>query len=150
MSEILQDRLLEVIREELGATYSITAGANYSKFPKPEYSIMIQFGSSPERTDDLIKRVFEEIEKFKTSGPTEKQLNDEKEAQIREFETNSTQNGYLLSQIYLRYLNDEDMAGIWMVPEFYKKVDAATVKEAAKLYLDTKNYVKVTLFPEKK
>ena len=150
MSEILQDRLLEVIREELGATYSITASANYSKFPKPEYSIMIQFGSSPERTDDLIKRVFEEIEKFKTSGPTEKQLNDEKEAQIREFETNSTQNGYLLSQIYLRYLNGEDMAGIWMVPEFYKKVDAATVKEAAKLYLDTKNYIKVTLFPEKK
>lgn len=150
MSDILQSRLLEVIREELGGTYSITASANYAKLPKPEYSITIEFGSSPERTDDLIKRVFEEIEKFKTSGPTEKQLNDEKEALIREFETNSKQNGYLLSQIYLRHLHGEDKAGIWMVPEFYKKLDAATVQEAAKLYLDTKNYIKVTLFPEKK
>ena len=150
MSDILQNRLLEVIREELGGTYSITAGANYGKFPKPEYSITIQFGSSPERADDLIKRVFEEIEKFKTSGPTEKQLNDEKEALIREFETNSKQNGYLLSQLYLRHFHGEDQAGIWTVPEFYKKLDAATVKEAAKLYLDTKNYIKVTLFPEKK
>ena len=150
MSEILEKRLLEIIREELGGTYSITAGAGYSKFPKPEYSITIQFGSSPDRTNDLIKRVFEEIEKFKKDGPTEKQLNDEKEALIREFETNSTQNGYLLSQILARYSNGEDPAGIWLVPEFYKKLDAATVQEAAKLYLDTKNFIKITLFPEKK
>ena len=101
MSEILQTRLMEIIREELGGTYGITAGSSYSKFPKPEYSITIKFGSSPERTEDLIKRVFEEIEKFKTNGPTEKQLNDEKEALIREFETNSKQNGYLLTQIQL-------------------------------------------------
>ncbi|HJS24660.1 MAG TPA: insulinase family protein [Pyrinomonadaceae bacterium] len=150
MSEILQNRLMEVIREELGGTYGITANFNYFKFPKPEYSITIQFGSSPERTDDLIKRVFEEIEKFKKDGPTEKQLNDEKEALIREFETSSKQNGYLLTQIQARYYNGEDPAGVWLVPEFYKKLDAATVQEAAKLYLDTKNFIKVTLFPEKK
>ncbi|HJY29803.1 MAG TPA: insulinase family protein [Pyrinomonadaceae bacterium] len=150
MSEILQNRLMEVIREELGGTYGISAGSSYSKFPKPEYSITIQFGSSPDRTDDLIKRVFEEIEKFKTNGPTEKQLNDEKEALIREFETSSKQNGYLLTQIQARYFNGEDPAGVWLVPEFYKKIDAATVQEAARLYLDTKNFVRVTLFPEKK
>jgi len=150
MSEILENRLLEVIREELGGTYSVSASSNYSKFPKPEYSITIMFGSSPDRTEDLIKRVFEEIEKFKTSGPTEKQLNDEKEALGREFETNSKQNSYLLSQILARYYNGEDPAGVWLVPEFYKKLDAATVQEAAKLYLDTKNFIKITLFPEKK
>jgi zinc protease len=150
MSEILQNRLLEVIREELGGTYSITANAFFQKYPKPEYSITIQFGSSPERTEDLIKRVFEEIEKFKTNGPTEKQLNDEKEALIREFETNSKTNGYLLNQIAARYYNNEDPAGVWLVPEFYKKLDAAAVQEAAKTYLDTKSFVKVILFPAKK
>ena len=30
--------------------------------------------------------MFEEIEKFKTSGPTEKQLTDEKEALLKEFD----------------------------------------------------------------
>ncbi|HEX6731972.1 MAG TPA: insulinase family protein [Pyrinomonadaceae bacterium] len=150
MSEILQTRLLELIREELGGTYSITASYGFQKFPRPEYSITIQFGSSPERTEDLIKRVFEEIEKFKKDGPTEKQLNDEKEALIREFETNSTQNGYLLNQISLRFYHEEDPAGLWLVPDFYKKLDAATVQEAAKLYLNPQSFVKVTLFPEKK
>ena len=150
MSEILQTRLLDVIREELGGTYSIVAQPGYSKFPKQEYSITIQFGSSPDRTEDLIKRVFAEIEKFKNEGPTEKQLNDEKEALLREFETNSKQNAYLLSQIQQRYYNQEDPAGLWMVPDFYKKLDAATIKEAAKMYLKPESYVKVTLFPEKK
>ena len=45
---------------------------------------------------------------------------------------------------------NEDPAGIWLVPEFYKKLDAATVKDAAKQYLNTQSFVKVTLFPEKK
>ena len=148
MSDILQNRLMEVIREELGGTYGISASASYFKFPKPEYSISINFGSAPERTDDLIKRVFEEIEKFKTDGPTEKQLADEKEALIREFETSSKQNAYLLGQISARFYNGEDPAGIWMMTDYYKKLDAAAVREAAKLYLNTKSFVKVTLFPE--
>ncbi|HJU93830.1 MAG TPA: insulinase family protein [Pyrinomonadaceae bacterium] len=150
MSDILQNRLMDVIREELGGTYGISASAGYYKFPKPEYSISINFGSSPERAEDLIKRVFEEIEKFKANGPTEKQLNDEKEALIREFETNSKQNNYLLGQISARFYNGEDPAGIWMVTDYYKKLDAATVQEAAKLYLNTKSFVKVVLFPEQK
>jgi zinc protease len=150
MSEILQTRLLELIREELGGTYSITAAYGYQKFPKQEYSITIQFGCSPDRTDDLIKRVFGEIEKFKAEGPTEKQLNDEKEALLREFETNSKQNAYLLNQIMQRFYNNEDPAGLWLIPDFYKKLDAATVKSAANQYLNTQSFVKVTLFPEKK
>ncbi len=148
MADILQNRLMEVIREELGGTYGISANASYYKLPKPEYSISINFGSAPERTDDLIKRVFEEIEKFKTNGPTEKQIIDEKEALLREFETSSKNNNYLLGQISARFYNGEDPAGIWMITDYYKKLDAAAVQEAAKLYLNTKSYVKVTLFPE--
>ena len=150
MSEILQTRLLETIREELGGTYTISANAGYQKIPNSEYSISIQFGCAPERTDDLIKRVFEEIEKFKTNGPTEKQLNDEKEALLREFETDSKQNGYLLNQLMNKYQNGENPAGLWNIPEYFKKLDAAAIQQAAKKYLSTNSYVKVTMFPEKK
>jgi len=150
MAEVLQTRLLEAIREELGGTYSISATQSYQKIPNPEYSITIEFGCAPQRADDLIKRVFEEIEKFKTDGPTEKQLNDEKEALLREFETNIKLNNYLVGQITFRYQNGDDPAGIWKIPEFYKKLDAAMIQEAARSYLNTKRYVKVTLLPEKK
>ena len=150
MAEILQTRLLETIREELGGTYGINATAGYERIPNPTYSINIQFGSAPDRTENLIKRVFQEIELLKTNGPSDKQLSDEKEALLREFETNSKLNNFLLTQISARYQNGEDPAGVWRITEFYNKIDKAMIQQAAKTYLNTNAYVEVMLFPEKK
>jgi zinc protease len=150
MAEILQRRLLETIREDLGGTYSINANANYEKVPNSTYSITISFGSAPTRTDDLIKRVFQEIELLKNSGPTDQQVNDEKEALLRDFETSSKLNNFLLAQISGRYENGEDPAGVWRITDFYQKIDKAMIQEAAKTYLNTNRYVEVMLFPEKK
>ncbi len=140
MAQILQTRLLETIREELGGTYSISVQQSYQKIPNQEYNVEISFGSDPQRTDALIKRVSDEIEKFKNEGPSAKQVTDEKEALLREFDTNSKQNGYLLSQILFKYQYNEDVAGLWQAP---------AIQAAAKLYLNPKNMVTVKLFPEK-
>src|SRR5262247_84598 len=59
MSHILQMRLLDSIREELGGTYTISANGNGQKIPRSEYQVAIQFGADPQRVDMLVKRVFE-------------------------------------------------------------------------------------------
>jgi zinc protease len=150
MAEILQTRLLDTIREDLGGTYSISANASYCKIPIPDYSITIQFGCDPQRTDALVARVLQEIEQFKANGPTEKQVTDEREALMRDFETNLKQNGYLLTQIGLKYQYGEDPTTLWNIPEYYKKIDGPMIQQAARTYLDGKNRVTVLLFPEKK
>jgi zinc protease len=150
MTHVLQTRLLESLREELGGTYSVSVSGSGQKIPLAEYQISIRFGGDPQRVDVLVKRVFEEIEKLKGGGPTEKEVTDEKEALLREFETSSKQNGYLLTQISGKYQVGEDVAGVWEAPEVFKKLDAASIHAAAKSYLNTGNYVKVTLLPEKK
>src|SRR4030095_11302506 len=73
MTEILSTRLLTTIREDLGGTYSISANQSIQKIPRSEYSITIDFGCDPKRTDDLIKRIFEEIEKLNSAGPPAKE-----------------------------------------------------------------------------
>ena len=148
VTQVLQTRLRETIREALSGTYSITASQSYEKVPRPEYTVTVQFGSDPRRTDDLIARVLQEVELLRMNGPTEKQVNDVREALLREFETNSKQNGYLLSQIVQRYQNDDDVTGLWDMPDYYKRLDAAAIRQAAKTYLDTNHYVEVSLFPE--
>ena len=137
MTEILQRRLLETLREELGGTYGVNAAPSYEKFPNQTYSITINFGSSPDRTEALVKRVFEEIESFKTNGPTEQQLKDQKETLLREFETNIKLNSYLLNNISSRYDLGEDVAALWTIPDQYQKIDKATIQQAAKTYLNT-------------
>jgi len=50
----------------------------------------------------------------------------------------------------LKYKYGEDPAGIWNILDYYKKLDAALIQQAAKTYLNTNSYVEVLLFPEKK
>ncbi|MDP9322304.1 MAG: insulinase family protein, partial [Acidobacteriota bacterium] len=149
MAEALETRLRESLREELGGTYSVTASAGYSKIPREEYTITIAFGCSPDRTEELVKGVFKEIDQLKTTGPTDKQVADVKETFLRDQETNMKQNGYLLGQIANRYQLGEDLTSLFNLADFYNKIDAATIKDAARLYLKSDNFVKVTLYPEK-
>jgi zinc protease len=150
MAHMLQGRLLQAIREDLGGTYSITASPSTQRIPRPEYSLTIRFSCDPQRTEDLLKRVFREIDQFKMNGPSEQQVSDEKEALLREFETNSQQNNFLLGQIVAKYQNREDVRSVWYAPELFRKLNSEMIQQAAKTYLNVSNHVQVTLYPEKK
>ena len=149
MANVLENRLRETLREDLGGTYSVTASSNLAKFPREEYSFEVAFGSDPKRTEALTKAVFAEIEKLKTGGPNAKEVADTKETFLREFEANTKQNAYWLGQIALKYEYGEDPATLLAVPDFYKKIDAAMIQQAAKQYLNTQRFVRVSLMPEK-
>ena len=72
-----------------------------------------------------------------------------KETFLRDQETNMKQNGYLLAQLTGRYQYAEDVTSLFNMADYYNKIDAAMVRDAARLYLKGDNLVKVTLFPEK-
>ncbi len=150
MADILETRLRESLREELGGTYSVGVSAGYERIPKTEFTVDIGFGSEPVRAEALSKRVFDEIAAFKAQGPTEKQLSDVKAALKRDFETNVKQNAYILSQLVHKYQVGEAPQTLLDIPSYYDKLAAAAIQAAAKQYLDTTNYVKVVLMPEKK
>ncbi len=147
---LLQTKLRERVREELGGTYGVGVSAGYTIIPRQEYSFSIQFACNPERVDELVKVVFDEIAALKKNGPTEQQVNDVREALVREFETNNQQNSYLLSQIYLRYQVPQDLGEYFGLGEYYKTLGGKPIWDAARLYLRSDNYVKVTLLPEVK
>ena len=49
-----------------------------------------------------------------------------------------------------RYENHEDPAGLLNLPDYYRKIDAAMIQQAARTYLKGDNREQVTLEPEKK
>lgn len=150
LQSIMQARLRDRVREELGGTYSIGAGANYSRVPEQRYQFTISWGCNPDRVDELVKAVMTDIEDIRTNGPTEKQVNDAREQLLRDFETNIKQNGYLASQLYFKYLYGEDLKTFFEMPETYKRLSVASIKEAARTYFNMDNYVQGVLLPEKK
>ena len=149
MAQVLETRLREILREDLGGTYSVGVTASYSKVPREEYSVTISFGSAPDRADALAARVLEEIAKLRDGGPTEKQVSDVREAMTRENQTNMQLNGYLVGQIAAKYQIGEPLDTLFALTPFFDKLSVASIQAAAKTYLDLNNYVKLALFPEK-
>jgi zinc protease len=149
MASVLETRLRETLREELSGTYGVQVGPNYTKIPNEQFLFNIGFGCNPTRAEELVKAVFKDIDALKAGGPTEKQVSDVREQLIRDFETSMKQNAYLLGQIWIRYQVPQDLGEFFTLNEYYKTINAAMIQDAARRYLDTANYVQVTLLPEK-
>jgi len=150
MSLAFQKRLGEMLREELGGTYGVRANANYSKIPEEEFSLTISFGTDPERVDEMIAAVFAEIKSIQTKGLSKKEVQDIKETFMRQYETQSKQNPWILSQLEHKYRLGEDPRGILRYEDSIQNLSPDILKHAARLYLNTKNYVQVVLMPEKR
>ncbi|HEX6973758.1 MAG TPA: insulinase family protein [Vicinamibacterales bacterium] len=152
MTLVLQSRLLDTIRQELGGTYSITATPDADKFPRPEYTVRIEWTCDPARTDTLVKRVFDEIEFVKGTPFNSGQMGIIREALTRDFEKNSEENGYLLREISRRYEQGDtsDLAAVRSIAGQVNSLTGAAIQRAARTYLNTENYVKVIQTPERR
>jgi len=146
---VLETRLRETVREALGGTYGVQVDASASKIPRAEYSITIDFGCDPDRTEELVKTVFREIDSFRTQGPSEREVRDAREALLRRHESNMALNVNLAGEIAERYEDSEDVGEFFGLPSHYMQLTASALRDGAQRYLDTKNYVRVTLYPEK-
>ena len=152
MTLVLQSRLNDAIRQELGGTYSITATPAWGRVPRPEYSVRIDWTCDPARTAALVQRVFEEIAFVRTTPLSPDQMGLIRGLLVREFEEGSQDNGYFLNQISRRYADGDSasLAAIGNLPAQIAALTADTLRQAAQTYFNTASYVKVTLMPESK
>jgi len=150
MTLLLQARLFDALRQELGGTYSITASPDADRVPKPTYRVRIEWTCDPARTQALIDRVFQEIEFMKGAFIGRNQLARIKDTLLREYQENSQDNGFLLGEISRRYAAGLP-AGASPLGNMPAVIDALTgeaIQGAAKKYLGT-DYVKVVQGPAK-
>jgi zinc protease len=148
MAESLAGNLQRTLREDLGGTYGVSVRPSFTKRPREEYRLTINFACDPARTESLTRAAFQVIDQFKRNGPGAGQILDARTALIRDFETNSQRNAYLLNQILYKYEYGENVADIADMRPFFDRLTASAVRDAAREYLNTDRYVKVTLLPE--
>jgi zinc protease len=152
MSLLLRSRLSDAIRQELGATYSITVDSDIARVPTPEYRVRIDWTCDPAQTASLIQRVFEEVAFVRSTLLTPVQVGRVQDVFLREFERNSQENSYVLNQIVGRYEEgDAANVGRALRPQGdIAGLNGYAIQLAARNYLDLANYVQVTLMPETK
>src|SRR5204862_3555481 len=108
----------------------------------------IEWTCDPARTASLVKRVFEEIEALKATYISRDHLGRIRQGLLREYELDSQDNGYFLNELAHRYSDGEGALGT-PLPDQISALSGQAIQQAAQKYLDTNNYVKVTLMPAK-
>ncbi|MBX2844056.1 MAG: insulinase family protein [Flammeovirgaceae bacterium] len=150
ITEILQIKLTEKLREEMGGVYGSRANGSAQQLPVENYSININFTCSPENVQSLIDATFGEIKKLQEEGPLEKDLVKIKETQKLEMKEGLKQNGTWLSVLRNHYIYEREYEDIL---DYAKRIDAMTadeLKETAKKYFNFENYAQIVLYPETK
>ena len=151
LNELLQMRLTDVLREQLGGTYSPSAGGSITRVPKPEFTFVIDYGSSPENVEKLSKSVLQVIDSVQKYGPTQAEVDKVREQIARAREVEIKTNEYWAPNIVARDRAGEDISGLGAPYDaFLKALTAAQLQEAAKKYLDTSHYMKFVLLPQTK
>lgn len=149
ISRALQIRLREILREDLGGTYSVRVSGSLNRIPREEYRVNISFGCDPSRVDELVQTVFRVIDTMQVQGPGSELIEKVRESQKREWETNMKENQYWLNQLVNSYFYESDPAEILNTAEFFKSLNEEKIRQAARQYFDRNNYVEMVLLPEK-
>jgi zinc protease len=151
LSQLLQIKLDETLREQLGGAYSPGAGGGCSRVPRQRYAFQVQYNSSPENVDKLSKTVYAIIDTLKTKPASDADITKVKEGIIRQREVSLKQNNYWLASIVAREQAGEDLGGI-LAPydDLVRKINAEMLMKAANKYFDMNNYARFVLLPEAK
>jgi zinc protease len=149
LGNLLDIKLVEVIREEKAGVYGVGAFGGLSKYPYPSYSFSISFPCGPENVESLSKDVFGVVEKIKKEGVKPEDIAKVKEQQKRELEVNRKQNRFWLSNLQKAYWEGGNPEDILNAEKNLDLLTSENLQKTANKYLKTE-YIRIVLMPEKK
>ncbi|HEX6465340.1 MAG TPA: insulinase family protein [Vicinamibacterales bacterium] len=146
-TDVLELALRDILREELGQTYTVSVGLSQSLPQKGDGHVEITFGASPENMPKMIERVQQEVDRLRKEGPSVDLLNKVKETAKRNYETSLKTNGYWLGRFQAVKMWNQDPAIISHRVERIDALTPASVKESFNKYFPAERITVVTLMP---
>ena len=150
LGTILSIDLLDSIREKLSIVYSIGAYPNYKKLPTAETNMIVYYPCAPDNIEKATSASLAIFDKIAKQGPKDVNLFKAKEQLLKKYETNRRENKYWLNTIKSHYFNNIPLSELKDIDKTINSITKDDIINAAKKYLKTDNYIRVSLVPEKK
>jgi zinc protease len=145
---VLSTALRDVLREELGQTYTVSVGLSQSWPQRGGGHIRVSFGAAPENIQSMTERVLQEIRRLQQEGPSADLTARAKESARRGYETSLRQNAYWLGRLQTVHMMGGDPREILTRSQRIDAVTPALLQEVFKKYFPLDRYTAVTLMPE--
>ena len=148
MSEVLNIRIIEELREKVQGIYGGGTFAEFEKYPYSNYSFVLQLPCGPEKVDTLLKAVNKEFETLVQKGPEQSYLDKVKRQWVEQYKTSVKENNTWLSKILEYKLQGGDPKRFVDYEKFVDKLTVKDIQDAAKVVLAGNNKFIAVLMPE--
>ncbi len=148
LGKYMSMRLREVLREDLGGTYSVGARVNDRFHPHQDYGIVIDFQCDPERTQELTDAALGVVQEVLAAPPEAQYPEAIAEQERRSLEESLRSNGFWMGAIRGNAQRGEPRSALKHYWSLDDKITPQYLHDAAKAFIDTERMVKVTLLPE--
>jgi zinc protease len=147
-TSVLENKLRDILREELGGTYSV--GAGYGDIlPETGYgTTTVQFGSSPENVPKLTDAVMKEIERLRREGPSEADVKAVREAEKNDLQESYKSNNFWLGSLQTAAILNRDPKRIAQRVERADSLTIENIHAAFRKYFPAERHTVVTLMPD--
>jgi zinc protease len=145
---VLQTRLRDMLREDLGQTYTVSVGLSQGLPQKGGGHMQVNFGASPENIQAMTDRVMEEVRRLQRDGPSPELVANAKETARRTYETSLKENNYWLRRLQTSQMFGTSPSEILTRTERIDAVTPAAVQDVFRKYFPLDRYTVVTLMPE--
>lgn len=148
LGRVLELRLRDVMREDLGAVYGVSVETELSWRPAERYSVSIRFGCAPERARALVDRVHQVVDAFRRDGPPADLVSRVTAQERSAHQGRIRNNAYWVRELAEAYAQGADPRRIL---DFEKRVESVTpesLQETARTYFDWERRVLGILMPE--
>lgn len=148
LGQVLTMRLLEIVREDMGAAYSISASSNLGKISDGSTRVNVQVYApvKPEKCDSVLLVIDEELQRVAREGAEEKYTSKVKEYLLKSYTENERKNGTWLG--YIEELERDHIDGYTDYQKVVQGITSADIAALAKKILDAKNHITVIMLPE--
>ncbi len=148
LGDILQIKVLQQLREAEGEVYSPQVQTSYNKYPRNRFAITVQFGCAPKNVDHLVAMLEQEMKKLSEQGPGTDDIQKFKAQYEKNIELALKDNGFWYAYLSGQCENNEDILQVQDVTKNLQKIDAASLKQSAEVFLSGKNIITFELLPQ--
>jgi zinc protease len=149
LADILQIKVLQRLREGESEVYSPQVTSVFNKYPKNRFALIVQFGCAPQNADHLVSLLEDEMKKLREQGPLADDIEKFKAQYQKNLELMLKDNSFWYGYLANQYENKEDVLQVQDILKSMEKIDTASLKQAAQLFLSGKNMITFELLPEK-
>jgi zinc protease len=146
LAEVLQHRLHARLRDELGLVYEQDVTWWMGNVPVPSYQVTVFIPAAPERLQEVTRIVFESVDSLRAHGGSPDEVLRVRGAARRAYEDGRSTNGFWVNALREADENGWD-AGDASLPSSSTRLTRRRVAEAARRYLNPRQYVQVMLLP---